>query len=37
LGPDAGEKGGELVFEGTPEDMVLNGKTFTAEYLRKID
>lgn len=35
LGPDAGDKGGELVFEGTPEDMAKNAKTFTADYLRK--
>ena len=37
LGPDAGERGGEVVFEGTPEDMIAGGEGFTAEYLRKID
>lgn len=35
LGPDAGENGGELVFEGTPEDLEANGHSFTAEYLRR--
>ena len=35
LGPDAGDRGGEVVFEGTPEDLVAHGETFTAEYLRK--
>ena len=34
LGPDAGDKGGEVVFAGTPEDLVANGKTFTAKYLQ---
>ena len=33
LGPDAGDKGGEIVFEGTPEDLKKQGKTFTAKYL----
>jgi len=34
LGPDAGDRGGKVVFTGTPEDLVANGKTFTAKYLR---
>jgi excinuclease ABC subunit A len=35
LGPEGGEKkGGNLLFEGTPEDMVKNGKGYTAEFLR---
>ena len=35
LGPEGGEKkGGFLVFEGTPEDMVKKGKGYTAEFLR---
>ena len=33
LGPDAGDRGGEVVFEGTPEDLVSKGGTFTAQYL----
>ena len=34
LGPEGGEKkGGHLLFEGTPEDMVKNGKGYTADYL----
>jgi len=36
LGPEAGEKkGGYIVFEGTPEDMVKKGKGYTAEFLKK--
>jgi excinuclease ABC subunit A len=35
LGPEGGEKkGGNLVFEGTPEQMVKSGKGYTAEFLR---
>ncbi|MDE6279038.1 MAG: excinuclease ABC subunit UvrA [Paramuribaculum sp.] len=32
IGPKAGRKGGEVVFQGTPEDM-LKGDTLTANYL----
>lgn len=35
LGPGGGEKGGEVVFLGTPLEMIKNGNTFTAEYLSK--
>lgn len=34
LGPGGGDKGGRIVFEGTPEHMLLDGRTATAEYLR---
>jgi excinuclease ABC subunit A len=34
LGPDAGENGGQIVFEGTPEEMVRSSDSFTARYLR---
>jgi excinuclease ABC subunit A len=37
LGPEGGEKrGGSLMFEGTPEDMVKKGKGYTAEFLKKM-
>ena len=36
LGPEGGEKrGGMIMFEGTPEDMVKKGKGYTAEFLKK--
>lgn len=35
VGPDGGTGGGEIVFTGTPKEMVEEGKTITAEYLRK--
>ena len=33
LGPDAGDRGGEVVFAGTPEALAAQGGTFTAQYL----
>ena len=35
LGPEGGKDGGELVFEGTPEDIVKSNKSFTGKYLMK--
>ncbi|HEY8935146.1 MAG TPA: excinuclease ABC subunit UvrA [Cyclobacteriaceae bacterium] len=36
LGPEGGEKkGGNILFEGTPEEMVKKGKGYTAEFLRE--
>ena len=35
LGPDAGDRGGEVVFAGTPEQMISTGESFTAQYLRR--
>ena len=34
LGPEAGDFGGKVVFEGTPEDLAASGKTYTAKYLK---
>ncbi|HMN06965.1 MAG TPA: excinuclease ABC subunit UvrA [Flavobacteriales bacterium] len=34
LGPEAGDAGGEIVFEGTPEEMVKSGKGHTARFLK---
>ncbi len=33
LGPEAGDNGGEVVFAGTPEDLVKDGRSWTAKYL----
>jgi excinuclease ABC subunit A len=35
LGPEAGVLGGEIVFEGTPEDMVSSSKSITGKFLRE--
>ncbi|NLJ81741.1 MAG: excinuclease ABC subunit UvrA, partial [Bacteroidales bacterium] len=34
LGPEGGEKGGKIISEGTPEQIVKKGKGYTAQYLR---
>jgi len=35
IGPDAGKHGGEIVFAGTPEDLIKNKKSHTARYLKE--
>lgn len=35
MGPEGGLKGGEVVAEGTPENLAQSAKTPTGEYLRK--
>jgi excinuclease ABC subunit A len=34
LGPEGGEAGGYLVFEGTPEDLVKCDKSYTGKFLK---
>lgn len=34
LGPEAGDAGGELVFTGTPEEIVKHPTSWTAKYLK---
>jgi len=34
LGPEGGAAGGEILFSGTPEDMVNNSKSETARFLK---
>ena len=35
IGPEAGKYGGEVVFAGTPEDLVKNKKSHTGKYLKE--
>jgi excinuclease UvrABC ATPase subunit len=35
MGPEGGKNGGEVIFEGTPEDLVKESKSLTGYYLRK--
>ena len=35
LGLEGGERGGEVIAEGTPEEVVKNTKSFTAQYLKE--
>ena len=36
LGPEGGDLGGKLVFEGTPEDCARCGESYTGQFLRKV-
>ena len=36
LGPEGGDKGGEIVCEGTPEDIMKVSKSYTGQYLKKV-
>jgi excinuclease ABC subunit A len=36
LGPEGGERGGQVVATGTPEDIARKKASFTGEYLRKV-
>jgi excinuclease ABC subunit A len=36
LGPEGGDEGGEIVAEGTPEQIAKNQRSYTGEYLKKI-
>jgi excinuclease ABC subunit A len=34
LGPEGGDKGGEIVFEGTPEELINSKISYTGKYLK---
>jgi len=35
LGPEGGDKGGQIVFQGTPEEIIKDKKSYTGEFLKK--
>ncbi len=35
LGPEGGDKGGQVIATGTPEDVARHAKSFTGQYLKK--
>lgn len=35
MGPDAGENGGKIVIEGTPENIIMCDESYTGKYLLK--
>jgi excinuclease ABC subunit A len=35
LGPEGGDSGGYVVAEGTPEEVMQNGRSYTGDFLRK--
>ena len=36
LGPEGGDKGGEIIAVGTPEDVAKNKKSYTGKYLKQV-
>lgn len=36
LGPEGGKKGGELIFQGLPEDIVNCDRSLTGKYLKNM-
>ncbi len=36
LGPDGGERGGNIIFSGTPEEMIKSSDTYTAKFLKDV-
>lgn len=36
LGPDGGDKGGNIVAVGTPEEVAAVSESYTGQYLKKI-
>ena len=35
LGPEGGDKGGNIVAKGTPEDLIKSKESYTGKYLKK--
>ncbi len=35
LGPEAGENGGRIMFEGEPKDIINNENSITGKYLKR--
>ena len=35
MGPEGGEKGGQIICNGTPEEIVKCKESFTGEYLKR--
>ena len=35
MGPDGGRRGGEVIFSGTPEELIKKKDSFTGQYLKK--
>jgi len=35
LGPEGGERGGRIIFEGKPEDIIKSKTSYTGKYLKE--
>ena len=36
IGPEGGDEGGNIIFEGTPEEIIKNEKSYTGKYLKDV-
>jgi len=36
LGPEGGDKGGEVIAAGTPEEITANKRSYTGQYLKPV-
>jgi len=36
IGPEGGDKGGEIIAKGTPEDVAMTEKSYTGKYLKRV-
>ena len=36
MGPDGGDKGGEIIAQGTPEELIKINNTYTGQFLKKL-
>jgi len=36
IGPEGGDKGGQVIAKGTPEDVAMNEKSYTGKYLKRV-
>lgn len=35
IGPEGGDEGGKILFEGSPEELVNNKESYTAKFLKQ--
>ena len=35
IGPEGGQRGGKIIFEGTPEEIAKSKKSWTGKFLKK--
>jgi excinuclease ABC subunit A len=36
LGPEGGDEGGEIIAQGTPEQVAQNSKSYTGQFLERV-
>ena len=36
MGPEGGNKGGNVIFGGRPEDLIKHSESYTAQYLKPL-